>query len=124
MGRFERAIALAKSSWEVLKGDKQLLWLPVLSALTTLLVVGTFLIPAALVAHDGAGAYTATPVVWILGGLAYFICAYVVVFFNAALVWAADKRLRNEPVTLSEAIHFSASRTHVLLPWALVSATV
>src|SRR4029077_16698349 len=29
-----------------------------------------------------------------------------------------------EPVRIGEAIHFSATRTHVLLPWAIVSATV
>jgi hypothetical protein len=125
MGRFERSIELAKSSFRVLRGDKQLVWLPVLSALTTLLVMLTFLIPAALVAHDGTtGRYTAKPVDWILGALAYFVMSYVVIFFNAALVWAADRRLRNEPVTIGEAIQFSASRTHVLLPWAIVSATV
>ena len=49
---------------------------------------------------------------------------YVVVFFNAALVFAADKRLRGEPVTIGEAVHAAGARAHVLLPWAVVSATV
>jgi hypothetical protein len=125
VGRFDRSIALAKASWNVLREDKQLVWLPVLSALTTLVVIATFALPVWALAHSASsGGYQATPVTWILVGLGYLVAAYVVIFFNAALVWAADKRLRNEPVTLGEAIHFSASRTHVLLPWAVVSATV
>jgi hypothetical protein len=123
--RFDRSLELAKASWKVLREDKQLVWLPILSALTTLVVIATFALPAAAIAHGAtSGGYQATPVTWILAGLAYLVLAYVVIFFNAALVWAADKRLRNETVTIGEAIRFSASRTHVLLPWAVVSATV
>jgi hypothetical protein len=48
----------------------------------------------------------------------------VVVFFNAALVWAADCRMRGEQVTLGEAIRAASERAHVLLPWAVLSATV
>jgi uncharacterized protein DUF6159 len=125
VGRFDRSVQLAKASWNVLRGDKQLIWLPVLSGLTTLIVMVTFLLPAAIVAHDAdTGGYSAKPIDWVLGAIGYLVLAYVVVFFNAALVWAADRRLRGESVTVGEAIHFSASRTHVLLPWAIVSATV
>jgi hypothetical protein len=46
------------------------------------------------------------------------------VFFNAALVWAADCRMRGEQVTLGEAIRAASERAHVLLPWAVLSATV
>ena len=50
--------------------------------------------------------------------------AFVVIFFNAALVFAADRRLEGQAVTIGEAMHESAARAHVLLPWAIVSATV
>ena len=91
MDRFERSVQLAKASWDVLRGDKQLIWLPVLSGLTTLIVMVTFLVPAAIVAHDaGTGGFSAKPVAWVLGAIGYLVLTYVVVFFNAALVWAAD----------------------------------
>lgn len=32
-GRFARSLALAKASWSVIRADKELLWLPVLSVL-------------------------------------------------------------------------------------------
>ncbi len=124
MSRFQNSMDLAKASWRVLRDDKQLTVLPLLSLLATLIVSATFLLPIALVAHDGGGQYSAKPVDWILGGIGYLVLTYIVVFFNAALVWAADRRLAGEPVTLGEALHAASARTHVLLPWVIVSATV
>ena len=38
-GRFARSLALAKASWSVIRADKELLWLPVLSVLALLLLL-------------------------------------------------------------------------------------
>ena len=126
MNRFNNSIALAKSSWRVLREDKQLAVLPLLSAIATILVMLTFLVPIALVSHDGSsgGGWTAKPVDWVLGFVGYFAVTYVVFFFNAALVYAADRRLQGLDVTLGEAINAAKERAHILLPWALVSASV
>ena len=125
MGRFENSIALAKASWQVLREDRKLTLLPLLSGLTTLLVALTFLTPVALLARNSAGGgYEAKPVALIVGGLAYLVLAYIVIFFNAALVYAADAHMHGVTVSLRDALHFALSRTHVLLPWAIVSATV
>jgi hypothetical protein len=124
MGRFDNAIALAKASWRVLRDDKQLLLLPLFSAIAMVVVIASFLVPFFVVANDGAQSWTGNPVNWIIGLIGYFAVTYVVVFFNAALVYAADCRLRGEPVTIGEAIHGAGARAHVLLPWVLVSATV
>src|SRR5262245_65891241 len=105
MDRFSNSIALAKSSWRVLREDKQLAILPVLSAVATIVVMLTFLLPIALVSHDGSsgGGWSAKPIDLVLGFLGYFAVTYVVVFFNAALVYAADRRLQGQDVTLGEA---------------------
>jgi hypothetical protein len=39
-------------------------------------------------------------------------------------VFAANSRFQGEPVAIGDAIHAAAARSHVLLPWAIVSATV
>jgi Family of unknown function (DUF6159) len=126
MDRFSNSIALAKSSWRVLRDDKQLAILPVLSSVATIVVMLTFLVPIALVSHDASsgGGWTAKPIDLVLGFLGYFAVTYVVVFFNAALVYAADRRLQGQNVTLGEAINAAKERAHILLPWALLSATV
>jgi hypothetical protein len=121
--RLQNSLDLAKASWNVLRDDKQLTVLPLLSGLSALLVAVLFFGPVALIADSGAQG-SSKPLAWILGIVGYLAITYVVVFFNAALVWAADCRMRGEQVTLGEAIRAASERAHVLLPWAVLSATV
>jgi hypothetical protein len=123
VGRLQNSIDLAKASWGVLREDRKLTVLPLLSALCTLAVALVFFGPVALMANSGSGG-SSKPVEWILGAVGYLAVTYVIVFFNAALVFAADKRLRGEPVSIGEAVHAAGARAHVLLPWAVLSATV
>jgi hypothetical protein len=123
VGRLQNSLDLAKQSWNVLRNDKHLTMLPLLSGLASLLVALVFFGPVALIADNGAQGST-KPLQWILGIVGYLVITYVVVFFNAALVFAADKRMRGEPVTVGEAVHAAGARAHVLLPWAVLSASV
>ena len=122
-GRLQNSIDLAKASWNVLREDRKLTVLPLLSGLSMLVVALVFFGPVALIVKNGSG-NSSKPLTWILGAVGYLAITYVLVFFNAALVFAADKRLRGEPVTIGEAVHAAGARAHVLLPWAVLSATV
>ena len=123
--RFQNSVALAKSSWAILRDDKQLTMLPLLSLLTTLVVAGAVLLPIGLIARDGSGGFSGSrPLVWLLGFIGLVALTYIAVFFNAALVFAANSRFQGEPVSVRDAIHSASGRSHVLLPWAIVSATV
>jgi hypothetical protein len=125
MSRIQNSLALAKSSWQVLRDDKQLTMLPLFSLLTTLAVALLVLLPIGLIARDGSGGYSGSkPLVWVLGFLGAVAFTFIVVFFNAALVFAANSRFQGQPVSVSEAIQAARERAHVLLPWAVVSATV
>ena len=123
MGGLQNSIALAKGSWGVLREDRKLMWLPALSGVAMLVVALAFFGPVALIVDNGSGD-SSKPIAWILGAIGYLAITYVLVFFNAALVFAADKRLRGEEVTIGEAVHAAGARAHVLLPWAVLSATV
>ena len=125
MSRFENSLALAKSSWEVLRDDKQLTLLPLFSLIATVALAAAVLLPISVVARDGSGNYDASrPLVWILGFAGAVALSYVVVFFNAALVYAANSRFRGETMSIGDAMRAAHERAHVLLPWAVVSATV
>lgn len=125
MSRFENSLALAKSSWQVLRDDKQLTLLPLLSLVTTLVVAFAVLAPIGLIVRDGSGNFDASqPLVWMLAFAGAVALSYVVIFFNAALVYAANSRFRGETMTIGDAMRAAHGRAHVLLPWALVSATV
>ena len=54
----------------------------------------------------------------------YVALAYVTIFFNAALVHAADERLNGGDPTLRSAIAGAWSKAGRILPWAIISATV
>jgi len=134
MGVFSRSFALFKASWGVLRHDKELLALPVISAVTSFLCVAPFVGLIAVTALDSATRGVATsgsldglsigPLGYVLMFVAYLIGAYVTIFFQSALVLAANERLSGGEPTLGWAISAAASNAGRILPWAIISATV
>ncbi len=122
MGRISNTIKLAKASWRVLKADKELMLLPVMSAIATIIVAITFLAP--IFAVSGFETQELGPVDYVLLGVMYIALAYVTIFFNAALVHAADERLNGGDPTLRSALAGAGRRAGRILPWAIISATV
>jgi hypothetical protein len=128
--RLATSFTLARSSWQVLRLDKQLILFPALSGLGCLLVLASFAAPFMAhpqwldFAHGAEGANQVPP--WVYGvAFAYYFCSYfVVIFFNAALISCALVRFNGGTPTLSDGLQAAASRLPQILAWALVSATV
>jgi hypothetical protein len=125
-GRFARSLALAKASWSVVRADKELLWLPVLSVLALLLLLGSFVAPAAaLGAFDAAGAAGEPNTAVALGTFVFYVLAYfVAIFFNTALVGAALIRMDGGNPSLRDGLAIAWSRVGRILGYALIAATV
>lgn len=130
MGRIQNTLALAKTSWFVLKKDRELMWLPVLSFLVSAVLGGAALAvvlvtrsaaPAASGAADGATVGPAAVVVGIAAALALGITS---VFFNGALVAGAHERLTGGDPTVGSSIRRAFGRLAGLVPWALMTTTV
>ena len=47
-GRFSRSLDLARASWSVVRADKELMLLPVLSVGALLVILGSLVVPFAL----------------------------------------------------------------------------
>ncbi len=123
MQRIARTWELAKASWSVLKADKELLILPILSAVASIIVAATFIIP--ILAASGVDSETEFGVVeYVIFFVMYVVLAYVTIFFNAALVHAANERLNGGDPTLGSALGGAARNAGRILPWAIISATV
>ncbi len=123
MGRISKTMQLARASWEVLKADKELIALPVLSLAATGVAAASFLVPMMWVGR----AETTTNPAWVilpLAFVAYLVLACITIFFNAALVHAANERLEGGDPTIGSALRGAGQRAGRLLPWALLSATV
>ncbi|MFQ5553828.1 MAG: DUF6159 family protein [Acidimicrobiia bacterium] len=119
MGRISATIEIARSSWKVLKADKELMVLPVLSGLASAIIAASFLLPL-IGATDGELEGASYVLLFVM----YVVLSYVTIFFNAALVSAAHERLSGGDPTVGSALRGAALRAGKILPWALVSATV
>ncbi len=123
MGRIRNSLDLAKASWAVLKADKELVVLPIISGIASIFVAATFLVPLVLTGQTSPGEGGGAAFYIVLFGM-YVALAYVTIFFNAALVSAAHERLQGGDPTLGTALAGARSRAGKILPWAIVSATV
>jgi len=61
---------------------------------------------------------------WIALFVAYLLAAYMTIFFQTALILAANDRMSGGSPTLKSAISGAWSNAGRILPWALISATV
>lgn len=128
--RLANSWALAKSSWGVLRTDKQLIVFPILSGIAFVLVLASFftpflLSPAARAWLEGAERQQGVPWALVALGFAFYLAAYfVIIFFNAALVSCALIRFNGGTPTVGDGLRAAASRLPQIFLWAVVSATV
>jgi len=126
MGRFANTWRLTKHSWSLLKQDRELLWLPVLSMLTILAIVAAAavvgFVTGSFDASGGAESVEGSAVV--LGLVFAFVATATVVYFEGALVAGAHERMTGGDPTVRSAMSKAASRLPSLLGWALITMTV
>lgn len=132
MGRISTSIEIMKASLGVVRKDKSLAWLPVLSfaasAVTMAIFAGGIFLTVDLdheVLPDGVRAEgTMSPLGYVLIVAMYLVLAFVTIFFNAALISGARERLEGGNPTLDSALAGATSRLGLIFRWSLVSATV
>ena len=117
---------LAKTSFIVLRENKQLLLFPVLSGISLLFVMGSFAIAMFGLSGWNFEAFEnmSTPVRYVIAFGFYFINYFVIVFFNMALIHCTHLYFNGEEPTLNKGMQFSLSRIGAIFSWALVAATV
>lgn len=123
MERIRRGFRLLGASWEVLKADRELLVLPLIS-FAIILVVTASLAGAAWA--GGLGRERESPEVfdYLLLGAFYFVAYFVAIFFNAAVVGAATIRLAGGDPTVRDGLRLAASKVGKIAGWAAIAATV
>lgn len=127
MGRFARSWGLFKTSLKVVRQDKELLWMPVLSALASLVTIAavagvgfTSGVWPETQAADGTTNYAGIALAFVL----YVLLAFVALFFNAAVVAGANERLAGGDPTVGSALRAASRKAGKLLAWSVVVATV
>jgi hypothetical protein len=116
------------ASWEVLKRDKELLVFPLLSGICCLAVMASFAIPIWATGSwklPGKDASTQQQVGFYGVLFLFYFCNYfVITFFNTAIIAGAMARMQGGDPTVAGCFCEAFSRLHLIISWALVSATV
>lgn len=127
MGRFARSWDLFKTSLSVVKKDKELLWMPVLGAIASLVaiaaVTGVGLASGVWPDTQNADGTTNVPGI-ALAFVLYILLAFVTLFFNAAVVAGANERLAGGDPTVGSALRAASKKAGKLFLWSIVVATV
>ena len=125
MGRFSRSWELIKASGAVLRQDKELLLFPFFSAIATLLVSASFILPLVMTGAfermDGQGP-DGPAMVFLF--LFYLVQYFIIFFFNSALVGAAMIRLDGGDPTVRDGLRIAGSRIVQIIGYAAIAATV
>ncbi|MEP6624308.1 MAG: DUF6159 family protein [Acidimicrobiia bacterium] len=129
MTRFQRTIALTKSSWSVLKGDRSLALFPVLSGVVSVAIIVVLALLGWVTKGSTTNAagnteYTANAATIVIAVIGYVGLAFVQTYFLAGLVASANEVFEGRATSVGQGMSVASSRVSRLLPWAVVSATV
>lgn len=136
-GYFSRSWSIFKTSWGVLKQDRELLWLAAMSfgvALVLLLLAGAVVLVAGLLTAAGTSvdgsadnSWWENPhaAVYVLLVLVVLPCLAIAnAFFHGAIVHGALERLGGGDPTVQSALRGARSRLKQLALWGLFALTV
>lgn len=122
MGRFQRGWRLLKASWRVLKQERALLVLPLISFLLMAAVAAGFWSFGWVDVARDEGALTTGEYVAL--GVFYFVASFIGIYFNAIVVGVATLRLRGEDPTLGDGARLATSKLGKIAVWSAITATV
>lgn len=134
MSRLRNTWQLAKISWTVLRKDRELLWIPVLSLLVSATVLGVAVLAARVVTVgvvtmsttgvDKQAAEATDPATIVVSVIATLALGVITVFFKGVLVAGAHERMTGGDPTVRSAVSGAWARIGGLVPWAIVTVTV
>ena len=149
MGRIDNAIVLTRAAWSVLRRDRELVVIPVLTAVAALVTFAFFSAPAWLLLADDFGTGTASTGVdtgvgiggdplgdgdgagfsigvaeAVFFGLATVAAGWVSTIGQAAVIAGAGERMNGGDPTLRSSVARATDHSVWLLGWALLAAVI
>ena len=128
--RIGRGWSIAKASWAVLRLHPKLLLFPIFSgiaflALMTAIGVSVFAgAKSDYVRHLADKLQGDEPVVYALMFAFYFACTFIIIFFNAAMIFCALQCFAGKEPSLRAGLATAAGRLPQILAWTFVATTV
>jgi hypothetical protein len=122
MNAFSRGLRLVKVSWGVVRQDRSLLLLPVLSFVCS--VVLTALFAAGIWGVGLPEGDRLEPIHYVLLFLLYVALAFVAIFFNAAVIGTAMRRLEGHDASIRDGLALARANIGKIFVWSVITATV
>jgi hypothetical protein len=122
MNAFSRGLRLAMASWTVVRQDRQLVILPIVSFVCSLVVTAVF--AAGIWGVGLPEGDRLEPVHYVILFALYVVLAFVTIFFNAAVIGTAMERLKGRDASISDGLRLAREHLGSIFVWAVVTATV
>lgn len=119
-GRLARSWRLARVAWALMRRDRAVLTVALLSAVTVTAAT-TVLIALAGYFHDPSGSRGR---LLLVGLIAAWPLTFISVFFNVALAAAADAAMAGRQLSVRAALKVAVSRLEQIVLWSLLAASV
>src|SRR5882672_10219857 len=114
---------LAMNSFAVLKANRQLILFPILSGISMVLVISSFVVVALASAGWDIDSFRDTDphnvLNYVFVFIYYLVNYFIIVFFNTALVHCTHLYFMGEEVTIRKGLQFSLSRIGAIFAWAV-----
>ncbi len=136
IGKFQASKMIVKESWNALMKDREILWLPVLSFITTLGAFAVFAIAyfifadkgaimSALQSADGSQASSSVSAgIYLTIFFFYLVTYFIQHFFQVSLYTIAYGRFNGQDLTLHDGLKGAMGNFKGILTWSLIMATV
>jgi hypothetical protein len=123
--RFTRSWDLIKASGAVLRQDKELLLFPFFSAIATLIVAASFIVPLVVTGEFEQSVAPGEETLYMVFLFVFYLVQYFIIFFfNSALVGAAMIRLDGGDPTVRDGLRIASSKIVPIIGYAAIAATV
>ena len=125
-GKISRSWSLIKASWSVMRQDREILIFPLLSGLSSMLIMASFMLFLFKTGQVEMMDETRQPSLQSYGFLFvfYLVNYFSMTFFSVALIACASIRLTGQDPTAGDGFEYAMKRVKYIFGWAMMEATV
>lgn len=124
MNVFSRSWEITKSTFEVMKKEKELFLFPILSIIFSLIFSISLLFPKIILYFFRGDAIVWSTLDFFLLFINYLGLVFIATFFNVCVVYTSANAFSNKESKFTKTIRFAFSKFHIIFFWSLLAATI
>jgi len=132
IGKWKASKIIVKESFNVLMQDKEIMWFPVMSAITTLLAAVVLIATGYFVIFNGniesadleSNKVLSNVVIYSVLFICYLVGFFITNFFQAGLYLVVQSRFNGVNIGFKDGINEAKKHINKIFVWSLISATV